>query len=144
MIITACGECPNGHGQSVVHLSDNGKGKPAEKQTQLDVMSDVDDVTDVSFPVPGHVSYTTFLKYYAYVSLVESPGTAYLVVRNDESTSRNNALFSTLGACWPIVLLSFGMALLAGMVIWLMVSIVFVVVRFLISAMYASMLLDQV
>lgn len=125
MILTACGECPNGHGRSVLHFSANGKGKPAKKQSQYDVINDIDDVTDVSFPVRGFVGDTTFLKYYSYVSLIESPGTAFLTVRKDESTSRDSALYNSLNDCWPVVILSFSMSLLAGILVWLLVSLIY-------------------
>ncbi|XP_031553133.1 uncharacterized protein LOC116290266 [Actinia tenebrosa] len=118
MILTACGECPNGHGRSVLSFSDNGKGDPANKHSQYDVINDIDDVTDVSFPVRGYVGDTKFMKYYTYVSLLESPGTAFLTVRKDEATSRNDALYSTLSDCWPVIILAFSMALLAGILIW--------------------------
>lgn len=122
MVITACGLCTNGHGKSKLHLSNNGKGSSSLKQTQSAVLGDINDVTDVSFPIYGYVTDTDYMKYYKYISVVESPGVAFLAVRPQFTTETNNTLYSVVSNAWMLLIFLIGLMYLFGVIFWLAVS----------------------
>ena len=123
MFVSVCGSCRNGHGKTVVNFKTNGKGDTALKVGQNDVINDIDDITEISFPVNGLVDDSAYLKEYAFLPIVKSPGVAFLTLAKKRN-SRSVALYAVLN-CWPLVVLSFTLAYIAGFLIWILVSLNF-------------------
>ena len=119
MLESSCGSCKNGHGQTVIHLLSNGKGKLAHKVGPIEVISDIDDVTEISFPVNGLMDDSRYLKEYAFLPIVKSPGVAFLTL-GEVNPPENVALRAVLN-CWPLVALSFALAHIAGFIVWILV-----------------------
>lgn len=66
----------------------------------------------------------SFTQIFAFVGtedgLIESAGVAFLTFQ--DSSDVKHAMFVTLMACWPVVVLSLVMAYIAGLIMWLLVS----------------------
>ncbi|KXJ28035.1 Protein sidekick-2 [Exaiptasia diaphana] len=119
MVLTACGVCTNGHGKSKLHITNNGKGSHSLKETHSEVLDDIDDVTDVSFPIYGYVGDTEYMKYYKYVSVVESPGVAFLAVRPQVFTVANNTVYNVVSNSWMLLIFLLLLMYVFGVVFWI-------------------------
>ena len=119
MILRSCGLCTNGYGLTALSLEDNGKEDVAYKRTMNAVQQDVDHRTQVSFPVIGAMDDDKFQKEYVFVPLVESPGIAFITVRQKGSKAR---AISAIVQYLPLCLFCLMMAYAAGIIIWALVS----------------------
>ena len=120
MAVTCCQTCTS-HGQSLVDFSLDGNGEASEKPTDSTLRGKISHQTQFSFPVPGFSEQEKYGVDLGYWPLVQTPGVAY-VVNTDVGTSPSDALSSSLASCWPAVLLVFVMSLLAGFLMWILVS----------------------
>ena len=121
MISVACGMCP-GHGNAtVIKINSNGKGKSSAKKSVLEVLDDVDDVPQISFPIYGNRYVTRYMGSFAYINLVESPGVAFIAARRPPGSAAMNMMTAVLG-CVPMIVLFACMAYISGFVIWVLVS----------------------
>ena len=121
MVHAACGMCP-GHGDfTVIKIDTNGKGKSSAKKSVLEVLNDIDDVPQFSFPIYGNKYITRYMGSYAYINIVESPGVAFLAARPPPGSAAMNMISAVLD-CIPMIVLSACMAYISGFVIWVLVS----------------------
>ncbi|XP_022810159.1 uncharacterized protein LOC111347166 isoform X2 [Stylophora pistillata] len=118
MIYTACGECL-AYGSTEIDITSNGNKQPSAKESLVDVLGDIHDVPQISFPIYGNKYVTRFGGVHAYVNLVESPGLAFVAAKRipgAAATNMINAVFS----CFPLVILSACMSFISGFIIWLL------------------------
>ncbi|KAJ7353828.1 hypothetical protein OS493_032102 [Desmophyllum pertusum] len=120
MVHVACGICP-AHGDTIIKIDTNGKGKPSAKKSVLEVLGDIDNVPQISFPIYGNKYITRYLGAYAYINLVESPGVAFIAAKRTPGTGAMNMIGAVWG-CVPMIMLSICMAYVSGVIIWILVS----------------------
>ena len=120
MVHTACGYCP-AHGDTFIDMTTNGKGEPSAKKSVLDVLKDIDDVPQISFPIYGNKFIERYMGEYAYINLVESPGVAFIVAKRFPGKAADN-LINALTDCVPLLVMSAIMAYISGFIIWVFVS----------------------
>lgn len=123
MIHTACGICP-GHGETgrtKIDIVSNGKQRSSAKRSVLEVLEDIDDAPQISFPIYGNKYITRYLADYAYINLVESPGVAFIATSSPPGSAAMNMINAVLD-CVPMIVLSACMAYISGFVIWTLVS----------------------
>ena len=120
MVQTACGHCP-AHGNTIIDISTNGKGERSAKKGVLQVLSDIDEVPQISFPIYGNKYITKYLGDYAYINLVESPGVAFIAATKAPGHAAINIVNAALDTV-PLMIMSACMAFISGFIIWLMVS----------------------
>lgn len=120
MIHTACGICPE-YGDTTIVINSNGKGKRSYKKSILQVLDDIGDVPQISFPIYGNKYITRYEGSYAYINLVESPGLAFIAVKKTPGKAARN-MISAVFDCIPLVVLSGCMAFSSGFIIWVLVS----------------------
>lgn len=120
MVYTACGFCP-AHGDTFIEMTTNGKGEPSAKKSVLDVLKDIDDVPQISFPIYGNKYMERYMAEYAYINLVESPGVAFIAAKRSPGKAADN-MISALTDCVPVMALSAIMAFISGFIIWVLVS----------------------
>nr|XP_058971271.1 uncharacterized protein LOC131797634 [Pocillopora verrucosa] len=118
MIYSACGECP-AYGFTEINLTSNGNGQRSGKESLVDVLGDIDEVPQISFPMYGNRYVTRFGGVHPYVNLVESPGLAFVAAKRTPGAAARN-IVSAVFSCFPLVLLSAFMAFLSGFIIWLL------------------------
>ena len=120
MVHTACGICP-AHGDTFIDITTNGKQKPSAKKSVSEVLRDIHDVPQISFPIYGNRYVERYLGEYAYINLVESPGMAFIAAKRPPGKAAGN-MISALFDCMPLLVLSACMAFISGFMIWVLVS----------------------
>jgi hypothetical protein len=115
----ACGECTNGHGKTTIVTTENGQGGQAFKAGISDVLNDIDDIPEISFPVYGNKYMTKYMGSFRYFHLVDSPGIAFITM----SDSLPSIVLYAVLDCLPLFLIASCLAFVAGCVIWTLVSI---------------------
>ena len=121
MIFTACGLCP-GHGSStIIEITTNGKGDSSGKESISEVLDDIDDIPQISFPIYGNKYITRYLGAYAYINLVDSPGVAFIAAKSLPGSAAKN-MINAVVECIPMIILSACMAYISGFIIWVLVS----------------------
>ena len=120
MVHTACGICP-AHGDTKIEITTNGKGERSDKKNVLEVLDDVDEVPQISFPIYGNKYITKYLGDYAYINLVESPGVAFIAATKPPGKAAMNMITAVLDTV-PLMVMAASMAFISGFIIWLLVS----------------------
>ena len=120
MVHTACGICP-AHGDTIIEISNNGKNALSAKEDVLEVLKDIDDVSEISFPIYGNKYITKYLGDYAYINIVESPGVAFLAASRPPGGKATNMIMAVLQTV-PLIVLSACMAFMSGFIVWFLVS----------------------
>ena len=120
MVVTCCATCKT-HGQALVDFNLDGNGEASEKPSDAHLRGTISHRTHFSFPIPGYMEQDKYGVDLGYWPLVQTPGVAY-IVNTGVGTSPSDALNNTLTSCWPALLLVFVMSLLAGFLMWIVVS----------------------
>ena len=117
MIFAACGLCPGHSSSTIIEIATNGKGNSSGQKSISEVLDDIDDVPQISFPIYGNKYITRYLGAYAYINLVDSPGVAKSL---PGSAAKN--MINAVVECIPMIILSACMAYISGFIIWVLVS----------------------
>ena len=94
----------------------NGKGQRSAKKSCLEVLADIDDVLQISFPICGNRYITRYLGNYAYINLVESPGVAFIATTRPPGKAALHMISAVLGTV-PLILMSACVAFISGFII---------------------------
>ena len=121
MVHTACGVCP-AHGDTFIDMSTNGKGESSAKKSVVDVLKDIGDVPQISFPIYGNQYIERYMAEYAYINLVDSPGVAFIVAKRFPGKAADNMIIA-LNDCVPVLAMSAIMAYISGFILWVLVSL---------------------
>ena len=124
MIHQTCGHCNRGVGEkeSTVDVHRNGRSSYSLKANELRVTLNVDEHTDLSFPIVGTRDQRTFLGY-PFVSVVDHPGVVLLVKdRTFDEVVADKVILMML-TCWPLLALMLLMSVVASVLVWLLVSL---------------------
>ena len=115
-----CSDCllPNGRSASAINFELDGRGNPALKSGVEELISSIESLTDFSVPVNGYQGQTHY-SIYRYVKLAESPGVAFITVM--DPIEKASAIANVFIQSWPLLVLTFFMMLVAGIVMWMMV-----------------------
>ena len=122
-----CGICSNGHGKTELcyrPVCDQGKRIRRdvitnEQSSFQDVVNNINHEVDISFPIQGNQFRTTYGGIFPYVSVVETPGSAFFTVKVAPSTSE--ILIQLAIFCIPLFLLITMLSLTTGIIIWVLV-----------------------
>ena len=120
MVHAACGICP-AHGDTIIEITTNGRGERSAKKSVLEVLNDIDDVPQISFPIYGNKYITKYMGDYAYINIVESPGVAFIAANAPAGGAAMNMISAVLDTV-PLIVMSACMAFISGFIIWLLVS----------------------
>ena len=121
MVHTACGFCP-AHGDTFIEMATNGKGQSSAKKSVIDVIKDIDDIPQISFPIYGNKYIERYMAEHAYINLVESPGVAFIVAKRFPGKAADNMIIA-LTDCVPVLAMSAIMAYISGFILWVLVSL---------------------
>jgi hypothetical protein len=125
MIQFTCGHChraslkENNH-KSVLDMYKNGRSSYSLKANEFRVILNIDDHTDLSFPIVGTKNQRYFMGY-PYISLVSYPGVVILVKDKSLNEIVASKVLSLLSV-WPLVVLMFLMSIVMGLLVWFLVS----------------------
>ncbi|XP_028403045.1 uncharacterized protein LOC114525810 [Dendronephthya gigantea] len=114
-VVSCCQTCRT-HNYSTVSFSRNYHGDPAEVTRYEALVNSIDGLTDLTFPVYGYVGMNLYHSLYKYTPLIESPGSAF-IVRKEETNMSELLLMNILGN-WPLAAVMVCLAFAAGAVMW--------------------------
>ena len=118
MVRDVCAQCP-AHGHTDINFQSVESNGVESRKKRSTIVSDLRDF-DLIFPVGRFVSQKTF-EGYNYIPVVEVPGFVLMTVtRNKEFYAK--VVASSLFDCWPYFIVYISMMLLAGIVLWILVS----------------------
>ena len=120
VINQCCGTCLD-QGESRLDFTRNGNNRIAQQNRSEDFLQNIDGQTDFSFPVIGYKLQDSYKGGLGYAPFVESAGVAFIVY--SDTSGVKEAMFDALLACWPVVVLPLVMAYIAGVTVWILVSI---------------------
>ena len=126
MIQFTCGLCARAqleHRNSVLDMYKNGRSSYSLKTNELRVILNIDDHTDLSFPIIGTKDQRFFMGY-PYISLVDYPGAVILVKDKSLNEIVNSKVISLLNV-WPLIAVMLLMSVVIGLLVWLFVSLTF-------------------
>ena len=122
VVQATCGVCktPNGPVSTKLDIVRNGRGAFAQKSSELKILKEVDEYTDLSFPIIGN-SHSDEMVGYPFVPLVGHPGVVAIVRDKNINEIVLEMIMMILGI-YPLIGLNFLMMLAAGYIVWLLVS----------------------
>lgn len=124
-----CGDCKNGHGKSKPCYRPGCNQPSSRRRRAIDsyhqesfqnFLNNINDDVDVSFPVQGNKYLTHHGGIQPYVSVVESTGSVYFTVKKTPSTA--HVIVNAAVESIPLLLFILLLSILAGMIIWILVS----------------------
>ena len=93
-----------------------------------DLEADMDEsetVYDLTFPLAGADLEAQILKGFPYIAIVQAPRVVLLVGDKTVTNMQTSQLLKTVLKAWPILIFIIVAATLSGMIIWLLVSTIF-------------------
>ena len=121
MIIEACGSCDQ-YLNSTLHFDVSRTGLDPNRRSVYKLKISITDDVDVSFPYYERRSTKTVVPGSIFVPLISSPGCAF-IVRDELNVERiAQALILNVLKVWPLLLVSYCIATLFGIIIWSTVS----------------------
>lgn len=121
LVRSCCGECV-AHGYTEIDFRSSGDKDSASKSTEKDVREDIDDATELSFPVYGRMDQMEYSKEYGFAPLVQSAGVAF-IVGVDEPGAAAKMVVKAVFNLWPLIITVFISAFFSGIVMWSLVSL---------------------
>uniref|UniRef100_A0A7M5UJ08 Fibronectin type-III domain-containing protein n=1 Tax=Clytia hemisphaerica TaxID=252671 RepID=A0A7M5UJ08_9CNID len=120
MVQAACGQCtrPQNALDSILDKEKTGRGGLAQKATAKEAIQDIDQYTELTFPVAAHDQMSEFMGY-KFISLVHHPGIA-VVVKVMTINDMIETLIGDMLKIWPIFLLNFLFMVIVGFLVWIM------------------------
>lgn len=117
-----CGTCntPSGLLSTKLDKSRNGRGGFAEKASELKTLNEIDEFTDLSFPIIGNTLSDEMVGY-PFVPLVSHPGVV-AIVRDKDINEIVVDMIVMIISIYPLLLLNLLMMVTAGFIVWILVS----------------------
>ncbi|XP_048584867.1 protein sidekick-1 [Nematostella vectensis] len=116
MAVACCEKCL-AFGFSRVDFEISADGIPAEKSNEKELLGNISEAVDFSFPVYGSRDQLKYKSGFMYRALVESPGFVY-IVNTDSGKSPAMMLIAALLTVVPYLVLTIALAYIAGFVLW--------------------------
>jgi nitrate reductase NapE component len=117
MTSSCCGTCSG----TVVDFDRDGLGEIAEKDTYPDLLKSLDQSTSFAFPIVGFAGTNKYKSQFGFIPAVETPGMVVMVKKKSAENITLTVLWSVFGI-WPILLINVVLALIAGIVMWMLVG----------------------
>eukprot|EP00795_Rhopilema_esculentum_P007448 gene7449-13212_t len=117
MISTICGTCA-AYSKSIVHFDRTRNGQTSKRTSEKDLKERISDNANFHGPVSGKKYVTVFEGEYQYVNLIDGTVSAFVVV-DPAKMSKSSKITASILQCWPILVVTFLMTVLAGILIWM-------------------------
>ena len=130
MLKTVCGNC-SAYRDSPLFFDRSKSGRNQRRTSEIDLKTKISNDVHFHLTVTGRKELTVFQNQYQLVQVVESPGSAFIVV-DQSKLSKTEAIFTSLVSTWPVFLMAILMASVAGMFIWVFVSLFFLQIHVLV------------
>ena len=91
-------------------------------QVEIKDSKNLDQPDTITFPISGKKADREYQNSHKFMPLISSPGVAFIVVDDPPGTSAE-AVFNSVLSGWPVLVLTLLMALLSGIIMWGLVSL---------------------
>ncbi|XP_047138621.1 uncharacterized protein LOC100210300 isoform X1 [Hydra vulgaris] len=120
MVDDVCGKCEKGHGPTWISwdIPSNSKKQRFNINSDVNGLNNAESKHDMIFPVSNAKDVDIYRGFYC-VPILDSPGVALIVTKEDPNAS-SNAMFISIMNAWPILILVIVFTTLAGIVIWIL------------------------
>ncbi|XP_022793852.1 uncharacterized protein LOC111332704 [Stylophora pistillata] len=115
MVRECCGKCQS-YGQVELDFKHDGRSNSSERNSNQDLLDNLDESTDFTFPVSGYKEQDSYKGGYGFAPVIESAGVAFIVY--PEKTQNQNTMYQSLLLCLPVLGLPIITAYIAGVIIW--------------------------
>ena len=124
MVSYVCGICQRASGKLDTKIGKlyDGRGTFAEKKSAKRAIKDIDDFTDLTFPIIAHKNLDIFMGY-PYVSLIDHPGIVMLAKDKSINEIVTDMMMLIILSIGPLVVVNVLMMIAAGFLIWALVSV---------------------
>ena len=123
MMIKACGGCKL-YRQSRLYLDLSKSGANPNRGNSYELKISVGDDVDVSFPYYEHSSFEAVMPNSIYLTILESPGCAFIMRNVIDVKAITITLIKNVLQVWPLLLVSYCIATLFGILIWFTVNLI--------------------
>ena len=122
LISYACGQCnrPSGVSNTTIDKMYNGRKTLAGTENLESVLKNIDEYTDLTFPIIGTKYLTEYMEY-SYVPLFDHPGSV-LIVKDKSIDEVVRDMIASIMEILPLIFINFLMMVIVALVIWLLVS----------------------
>ena len=120
MIKKSCSTC-NGIVPKI-HYYVTPSGENAEKISELQVKSRIQNGYHISFPIFGRSEMRQFMDNHIFIELVRSPGSAMIVNGAIDYTTKTVNAFKSVIKIWPMILIIIFISIVFGILLWSFVS----------------------
>lgn len=127
VVRSCCGDCKQ-HGYTEIDFLYSGHNSAAKKSTEKQVREAIDDAKELSFPVSGRMKQLDYSNEYGFAPLVQSAGVSFIVAGDEPGATAKMVVKAVLNL-WPLIVTVFISAFFSGIVMWLMVSVVWLFIR---------------
>lgn len=130
LIPETCGTCDQitSNHSTEIDFSQNGKNQFAKKRNVDRVLDDIDDFTQLSFQITS-IADITGSNDFVFVGVIKYPGAIFLV-RKPSTSEHVEKLVGEVFKVLPVLFIDFLMIILAGLIIWALVSYFSLVIFF--------------
>ena len=123
MVPFICWTCHrlNGATNTTVNFKVNGRNYYAERPTELKAIQQIDQFTDVTFPVVGTQYLDEYLSY-PYIPVIQHPGVV-LIGRDKSINEVVIDILRRICILWPLLVISLLLMITIGFSVWFLVSL---------------------
>ena len=119
MVRECCGKCQS-YEEVKLDFKRNGRSNTSERHSYMDLLQNLDETTDFTFPVSGYKEQDSYKGGYGFAPIIESAGVAFIVY--PDTTQNQNTMYQSVLLCLPVMSLPIVLAYIAGVLIWCLVS----------------------
>ena len=116
MTTSCCVTCSG----TVLNFDQDGPGRVSEKDTYPELLKSLDKATTFAFPIVGYPNTDTYGSQFGFIPGVEAPGMV-IIVKKKSTENLALAVFNSVFGIWPVLLINVVLALVAGIIIWILV-----------------------
>ena len=121
MIKSSCGKC--GSDFSKIHKFQSRSGENPLKKHQNGVKKSIGNEFHISFPIFGYSTITRYMDKHVFILFIQSSGSATIVKDEIDYSKTTLNAFKSIGNIWPMYIIIVLLTTIAGIFIWLAVSI---------------------
>ena len=124
MMVKACGGCKM-YEMSKLNYFVSKTGAPSQKRFEYELRKSISEDVDVSFPIYAKIVPSSPSSGKVFLPLLRSAGCSVIIRdEKDEAADLAKMIFGML-KIWPLLLISYAIATIAGTLVWLLVRNVY-------------------
>ena len=118
----SCGVC-NDNKKREIYFFKSRDGENTEKRSEIKLIDSISSKFHINFPVFGQVETTAYMERFIFISVVKSSGSAMIIRDEHVMSAKTTAVFKSVMGVWPVLVLSFFITVMIGILIWFTVSV---------------------